>query len=256
MREDIANLIKLQKVDLKLLALDKEKENCPDSLLEAEKALSAKKEEIVAIEKEIEDLKYKKRAHEDELEQEYQRLRKSQNRLMEVKAQREYQALLKEIEEIKKANKVREEEILQIMDRLEKLAEEKEKLAQELVELEKQVNDERAKYEAKRAEIDQQRSVVWEEREAIAKNIPVTLLKRYEFIKSRRNGVAVVGVLDAVCDGCHMNIPPQLYNELIRDDKVHECPICQRIIFYKKAYAEVLGEGNSDQESSPEPSEK
>jgi predicted nucleic acid-binding Zn-ribbon protein len=245
-REDIANLIRLQKIDLKLLALDREKENCPESLLEVEKALAAKKEELVALEKEIEELKYKKREYEDELEQEYQRLRKSQNRLMEVKAQREYQALLKEIEEIKKANKLREEEILQLMSRLENLAQEKEKFAQELEDLEKRVAEERARYEAQRAEIDQKREGVLQEREAIAKNIPVTLLKRYEFIKSRRNGLAVVGVINAICDGCHMNIPPQLYNELIRDDKIHECPMCQRIIFYKKAYEEVLFEGEPE----------
>ncbi len=247
MREDIANLIKLQKVDLEILALDREKENCPESLLAVEKALAAKREEIVKLEKEIEELKYKKRSYEDELEQEYQRLRKSQNRLMEVKAQREYQALLKEIEEIKKANKLREEEIINIMDRLEKLDAEKEQLVEELHELETKVAEERAKYEAKREQLDEQRRVIWEERESIAKNIPTSLLKRYEFIKTRRNGLAVVGVINAICDGCHMNIPPQLYNELIRDDQVHECPICQRIIFYKKAYAELLGELPEDE---------
>lgn len=240
MREEMINLIKLQDVDLRLLALDKEKERCPESLQEVEKSLEAKKKEFEKLENEIEELKFKRREYEDELEQEYQRLRKSQNRLMEVKAQREYQALLKEIEEIKKANKKREEELLQLMERLEDLAKEKEKVSQEVAELEKRVAEERAKYEAKKAELDKKRESIWQEREAIASRIPARLLNRYEFIKSRRNGIAVVGVLEAVCDGCHMNIPPQLYNELIRDDQVHECPICQRIIYYKKAYEEVL----------------
>ena len=240
MREEMVNLIKLQEIDLKILAIDKAKEEFPESLKKAEEALAQKKKEYEALEHEIEELQFKRRKFEEELEQEYQRLKKSQARLMEVKAQREYQALLKEIEEIKKANKQREEELIQMMERVEALNQEKEKLGEEIAELEKKVAEERAKYEAKRAELDKEREAIWQERENIAAQIPANLLKRYEFVKSRRNGLAVVPVMNAICDGCHMNIPPQLYNELQRDDRIYECPICQRIIFFKKAYAELL----------------
>jgi len=248
-REEIVNLIKLQEIDRKISAIDKAKEEFPESLREAEQALAQKKKEYEALENEIEELQFKRRKFEEELEQEYQRLKKSQTRLMEVKAQREYQALLKEIEEIKKANKQREEELLQMMERIEALNKEKEKLQEEIAALEKRVAEEREKYEARRAELDKEREVIWREREAIAAKIPANLLKRYEFVKSRRNGVAVVPVNDAICDGCHMNIPPQLYNELQRDDRVYECPICQRIIFFKKAYADILPEEETPEEA-------
>ena len=32
-----------------------------------------------------------------------------------------------------------------------------------------------------------------------------------------------------------MNMPPQLWNEIIRNEKVHLCPSCQRILFVKPA---------------------
>ena len=236
----MVHLIKLQEVDLRILALDKAKEQSPESLKKAEEALEAKKKEYQDLLEELEEIQLKRRKFEDELEQEYQRLKKSQTRLMEVKAQREYQALLKEIEEIKKANKQREEELLQMMEKIEALTQQKDQLAREIEELENKVKEERAKYENHRAELDKKRSEIWKERESLASKIPANLLKRYEFVKSRRNGLAVVPVLDAVCSGCHMNIPPQLYNELIRDDRVYECPICQRIIFYQKEYEAVL----------------
>ncbi|MEE9535799.1 MAG: C4-type zinc ribbon domain-containing protein, partial [Desulfobacterales bacterium] len=35
----------------------------------------------------------------------------------------------------------------------------------------------------------------------------------------------------AVCQGCNVNIPPQLYNELQRFDTLMFCPHCQRIIY-------------------------
>ncbi|HFB84009.1 MAG TPA: hypothetical protein ENJ72_04385, partial [Thermodesulfatator sp.] len=49
-------------------------------------------------------------------------------------------------------------------------------------------------------------------------------------------------VNDAICEGCHMNIPPQLYNELMRDNRLMECPLCQRIIYHKDSYKDVTGE--------------
>jgi hypothetical protein len=41
----------------------------------------------------------------------------------------------------------------------------------------------------------------------------------------------VAPVVDAVCQGCHLNIPWQLFNELHRFDELTFCPHCRRIIF-------------------------
>jgi hypothetical protein len=45
--------------------------------------------------------------------------------------------------------------------------------------------------------------------------------------------VGIIAVIDAVCQGCHMNIPPQMYNELQRGDNLTKCPMCQRLIYWK-----------------------
>ncbi|CAD7771580.1 C4-type zinc ribbon domain protein [Candidatus Methanoperedenaceae archaeon GB37] len=62
------------------------------------------------------------------------------------------------------------------------------------------------------------------------------------FIRKRRNGRAVVSVNDAVCEGCHMHIPPQNYNELLKCDKLMTCPSCQRIIYWKGLLEKNTGE--------------
>jgi hypothetical protein len=61
------------------------------------------------------------------------------------------------------------------------------------------------------------------------------LITRYELIFARRGGTAVVEVTGGICQGCYMNIPPQLWNEIIRSEKVNLCPSCQRILYYKPA---------------------
>jgi predicted nucleic acid-binding Zn-ribbon protein len=30
-----------------------------------------------------------------------------------------------------------------------------------------------------------------------------------------------------------MKLPPQQYNLLLRGDSIHECPSCQRIVYYR-----------------------
>jgi predicted nucleic acid-binding Zn-ribbon protein len=43
----------------------------------------------------------------------------------------------------------------------------------------------------------------------------------------------VVAVWKEVCDGCHMSIPPQLYNELQKSNELITCPSCSRIIYWE-----------------------
>jgi predicted nucleic acid-binding Zn-ribbon protein len=81
--------------------------------------------------------------------------------------------------------------------------------------------------------IDQAVTEAAARRQSIASNIAKDLISRYEMIFSRRGGNAVVEVTGGICQGCYMNIPPQLWNEIIRNDKVHFCSSCQRILYYK-----------------------
>jgi hypothetical protein len=74
----------------------------------------------------------------------------------------------------------------------------------------------------------------WEQKRNEIKNkINGGLLEKYERIKNRNGGIGVVSVWKAVCNGCHMNIPPQLYNELQKASELMICPNCNRIIYYQ-----------------------
>lgn len=81
--------------------------------------------------------------------------------------------------------------------------------------------------------IDQAVSEASNRRQSIASQITGDLISRYELIFSRRGGTAVVEVAGGICQGCYMNIPPQLSNEIIKSEKVHLCPSCQRILYVK-----------------------
>jgi len=74
-----------------------------------------------------------------------------------------------------------------------------------------------------------------QERQEMSVKIEADVLKLFQKVQSQQvKGNAVVPVQDAVCHGCYVNIPPQMYNELQRCDKLRMCPNCQRIIYWKQ----------------------
>ena len=73
--------------------------------------------------------------------------------------------------------------------------------------------------------------------QGLSGDIERDLMKKYEIIKKRKNGLAVVAVLKGVCSGCHLNIPPQMYNELLKSDHILSCPNCNRIIYWDEKNA-------------------
>jgi predicted nucleic acid-binding Zn-ribbon protein len=81
--------------------------------------------------------------------------------------------------------------------------------------------------------IDQAVSEAASRRRSIASQVAGELISRYELIFSRRGGTAVVEVTGGICQGCYMNIPPQLWNEIIKSEKLNLCPSCQRILYFK-----------------------
>ena len=70
-------------------------------------------------------------------------------------------------------------------------------------------------------------------RDALIDGMNATLRVKYEQIFERRGGSAVVVVRQGVCTGCHMNVPPQMYNELQKFRDIRQCPNCHRILFYR-----------------------
>ncbi len=228
---DLEPVLAIQEVDLAIRDLAVEKEKAPERLNALEALLSEREAELVVLDERRRELQRKKTEIEDELELDQIRHGKSQAKLTSIKTNREYQALLKEIDEIKKTNKAREDEILAILEEIDGIAaqmDEKRKMSEET---RKERDAEKRRLHGLLAEIDEKIASLQKERDEKAASVRKDILARYDFLRQKRGGLAVVEVRQSICTGCNMNIPPQLYNELLRNDKVLFCPTCQRIIY-------------------------
>ncbi len=234
LRIELESLLNLQETDLKIRKLLEEKAECPKRLEALQEQVEEEEAGLKEMTERLTQLNKHKIELEDELELENVRLNKSQQRLSTIKTDREYQAVFKEIEDIKRANKEREEEILVTMEQIQELEEEIKSKKKELSQLKKEMEAERKQVEKVEKELAKKISSLEKERDKLAAKVKKDLLRKYDFLKDKRQGIVVATVTAGVCSGCHMNIPPQLFNELLRDEKIHVCPTCQRIIYAVK----------------------
>jgi predicted nucleic acid-binding Zn-ribbon protein len=87
------------------------------------------------------------------------------------------------------------------------------------------------------AEIERERAT----RTELVERVDGDLHRKYEMIFSRRGGLAVVEVRGGTCQGCRMRVPPQLFNEIQRNQTVILCPSCQRMLYWRAEAEEANG---------------
>ncbi|RLB43757.1 MAG: hypothetical protein DRH12_01920 [Deltaproteobacteria bacterium] len=202
----------------KMALLDEEVRKAELSINESREKLESLKKERRQVERDIEDLEVKKK--------------KSQAKLSSVATNKEYRAALKEIEELDRAKGLLEDKALELMEEVERSEGQVKTLIKELEILKKKTEKEKKAIEAEMKELDAVLSSLSREREDLSSQIDQELLSRYNMLKERRGGLAVSPVISGVCQTCHMGIPPQKFNELIRGESLMSCPNCQRIIYW------------------------
>ncbi|MBU3947932.1 MAG: hypothetical protein KJ826_06895 [Proteobacteria bacterium] len=182
----------------------------------------------------IDDLRKKYKTLESDCQMKLTLLGKSQDKLTAVKTNKEYQTVLKEIDDIKVKNSDIEEEMLKILDAIETTEKEISGLTKESLLIRERVNGEK---ETIMREAEQNRNdiaVLDEKWNNISKKATSEILTKFNRVRDFIKGTTIVPTIDAICQGCNMNIPPQMYNDLLKFDSIKYCPHCQRMIYWGK----------------------
>jgi uncharacterized protein len=234
MKNKIQTLVRLQDAEIEIHRVEQALAVAPkrfDDLTVERQNLS---EAVQSAEARLAELNKRYREMEREARQQQERSAKRSDRLNEVKTNKEYQATLKEIDDIKAIVSGIEDEMLSLLDAIEAAKADLEESRQDFADRSQALTDEAAAVEQTMTEDRSRLEALRQEREEIAGQVDPRLMPIY--LKARiqqRDRRAVAGVINGVCQGCHMNIPPQLYNELQRQDDLKICPLCQRIIYWQ-----------------------
>lgn len=246
MLDQLRSLIEYQALEDRKTRLLRDGEETPRRVAELEKDYDLLQSEYVAKKTEHEDFQKAHRALEQNIADLQARIARSRQRMRDLKTNKEFQAMQKETDETKKDVAGKEENLLTLMESIE--AGER-----ELANLDGEVQKRKAILDAANAELEKERSLMQEKldrleaaQEKIRQKLGADLSKRSDFLMQRQAGIAVAAVENGVCQVCHMNIPPQKFIELQRDQDIMQCPHCHRFIYWPGHEGYCLAEGDFD----------
>lgn len=231
MKKELEILIKLQAVDLEIYRSERFHREYPEKVKKLGKIVEEENKKFNQVKERLEGLQRERRQKEKDLEVEVERIKKAEEKLSSSKTNKEYQAAMKEIEAAKKVNSEKEDEILLLMEEIDALQGELKKKGGELEVRLRECEKERKGLEEeiqKYGVVSQEKKVL---REELVRGLELNLLRQYLMVKEKRNGIAVVPVKNGTCSGCSMNIPPQVFNEVLTNESIISCPSCNRILY-------------------------
>ena len=234
LKSQISLLVKLQAVDTQIYRLQQEKQSIPLKLKELEEAFAKRKEDLTQLEKRGLDLQRQRKAKELELASKEDQAHKLQTQLYQIKTNKEYTAKLKEIEAVKADASVLEDAILVLLEEADKLNNEITKEKKLLADDENKTNAEKQKLDLRSKEIQDKLSQLDSQRKEIAGGVDTKVLTRYQRILTNRDYLAIVKVENNACQGCFMNVPPQVINLIKMYDNPVICEVCQRILYIEE----------------------
>ena len=232
-KEQLETLAKLQSMETETNIINTKLNIVPGKIESLDREVQAIDQSLSDESTRLDELKKAYRKYESEVDENLSKMKKSEVKLRGVKTNKEYQSTLKEIDDIKAINSEIEDKMidcLEQMDEVEKYLSTKKdefRVLKDQIEIEKDAIHQES--EAGRTRITELQTE-WDE---ASKQVDPKLMKTYMRVQDQR-GVAIVAVNNAVCQGCNLNIPPQMYNELQRGDNLRFCPHCQRIIYWKE----------------------
>lgn len=229
------NLLKeLQEIDQEISSIEQTRQSYRDELAEFESDATRVQMMLDELNEEMTALQHEEAQLQQALLKEQDNITRVESRLPEIQTQKEYVAVLKEIDMAKKANRELEEQLHSKEQEIGTLDQDKAEKDEELAAI-------RTKAEARGAELGQlmeESEAVLdkrkETRDAIAGQVPASLLRKYQTLFRRRGGLALAMARNGACLGCNMQLPPQQFNSLLRVTELQTCPHCNRLLYVEQ----------------------
>jgi len=248
MLADLQRLIDLQRVDLRLHDLTRQIELFPQRRAEAESELARVRHTLEQSRTHhTESLKARKKLELD-VKQLEERIGKHKGQIYEVKSNEAYRALQEEIDADEQQKIQAEDRVLEAMIAVEELEKRIKAGEAELKNVEQRVTAALRQLGEEQAALEKEAADLQAQREGLRSQVGEEMLTVYDRIARAHGGIALAEARDEVCQVCLIHIRPQTFTEVKRNDQIHFCESCHRILYYAPApaAAEQSVEAGSD----------
>ena len=233
MHPDLQHLIQLQELDSTAERLRRRIADIPAAQAALDARLAELTAAVAAVKERIATSQATRRDIEKDLAAVQTRLSKYKGQLMEVKTNKEYQAMQNEITAAEEVVRGQEDRMLEQM-------EEAETLAAELKAAEAALKAEQAKIAAGADRDRRPNAATLEQELEKTRERAALAAQRVDAgagaLRARRPSTARAWRCPrratACARQCHVRLRPQMFNEVRRNDELHQCESCSRILYF------------------------
>lgn len=233
-KDKLIVLLELHYVDEEILRLEDLKNKNPNIIQKLENEIEEKKMELEEEKRKMDitnahRLKVEKMVEEKKIE--IENLKKRQ---YEMKTNEEFRMVQKNIQEAEKLIQEYEDKLLNYMFDREREENEYREKEKKFNEFKKSKDDEIAKLKKEIEEAREKVIIKKDERKRVEARLnDHSLYSKYERIRKLRGGIGVAVIEKSICTGCFSTIPPQIFAEVKKCEKVFTCDNCGRILIFK-----------------------
>lgn len=227
-------MILLQTYDKKIIELEKILEKVEDEINALEEKFLTEEKKLFDLKETCLEKKKMYNMYESDFESNGQRIEKYEQHLKKLANPKDYRALQREVDETRKLNEEIQDSLLALLEEIEEFdlkVKEKETFLSQL----KSLTDSQKEEVIKKAENEaNEKKELTDKKNEISRNLDPKIKEIYYDTLKKSGGVAIVPVVNQVCNGCFLRIPPQILIEIKKANELIYCPRCHRIVYLEE----------------------
>lgn len=231
--EQLVLLAELAAVDAKHRAVAEKLESLPAAAKKADDAVAFLKKQLDEAETKKEAAEKARKAIETEIQDERIKIKKWEARAHEIRGEREHAALLSEIGTARRVIHRLEDTQLEHMETIETATTTSTSLEGKHA---KAVEEAKAEWQKVQGDLQTLKGEAGQldvARQALLAKLPAAVVKRYETVAQKRQGVGVSIIKGEICSQCKRTLPPQLCLQVRKGIVLEQCPSCSRFLVHE-----------------------
>ena len=259
--QDRNNLVELQRIDLKILAVQQQIRDFDPLLGEVEEPALVLESDAQKTRARLKEINLEERQLELSVAEKRERQKRLDERLGSVRNLREEAAVSAELEMVKQALQNDEQEALSILDQIRRMEGRLEELDEAITEARGIVGPRLEELISGRDTAEKELGALEQDRENFVHTMDALEIRLYEGIRRGGRVTAVAALTeDGACSHCFGIVPPQLQNEVRHGESLIRCEGCGVILTLTEYEDELTGvmatEESVEEEATEEPVEE
>lgn len=229
----IDKLLVIQDRDRRIRQLTRESEDIPARRKLSEERLKEHKESLAAAQELLKKNAAAIKGVELEIDTAKQRILKLREQQAAIKTNEQYRAMNAEVAGVEKQIREFEDREIVLMEETEGLRANVVRMEQRLKQEDEIVQSDRVQLEDRLKAIQAEIDRLKQERAGLVGDVDTEWLSRYDRTFKHHPDFAMVPVDQAACGGCHMKLPPQVIQNVKRNQAMVCCSFCGRILYWR-----------------------